>query len=159
MREGTPWGVKATVMLLENVPFRKIQAAAAAEGVKIALQTLSLHRRHISVHGSAVAEDAVAKASNIEILEEIIQKGFANRKNWKPTISDTMKALDMHFRLTQGNPFDELLDTLASASLGSNDTDSSTSGEQDTKEYAGDPANGTVDETSAQLVDDDDPEG
>lgn len=118
MREGTPWGAKATEMLLAGTSFRKIQAAAAAEGVKIALQTLSLHRRHISVHEPVDAETAAAKASNIEILEEIIQKGFANRKNWKPTISDTMKALDMHFRLTQGNPFDELLDTLAAASLG-----------------------------------------
>lgn len=89
---------------------------------------------------------APAKVNNIEILESIIQKGFQNQRNWKPTISDTMKAMDMWFRLTQGNPFDDLLDTLASASMTEGGT-----GEDDES----DPANGTVEETSVE----DDAEG
>jgi hypothetical protein len=104
-------------MLLAKATLRRVQAAAAAEGVRLALQTINVHKRHIVVHGAAETGDVPAKANNIEILETIIQKGFQNQKNWKPTISDTMKAMDMWFRLTQGNPFDDLLDTLAAASI------------------------------------------
>ena len=121
LKEGTKWGKKASDLLASGTSYRKTIEVAAAEGVRLNMATLSRHRKHIVVTGpSAEAESVVpgGKASNIEILESIIQRGFANQKNWKPTISDTMKALDMHFRLTQGNPFDELLDTLAAAAIG-----------------------------------------
>lgn len=125
-------------MLLAGKTFRVVAAAAAEDGQKFSLMALSRHRKHIIVRGAEPETDtAPVKANNIEILEAIIQKGFANQKNWKPTISDTMKAMDMWFRLTQGNPFDDLLDTLASASMG--------------EEAAPDPAEGTPEET---LVED-----
>ena len=144
-REGTPWSAKASEMLLAGKLYRAIQSEAAAEGETFSLMALTRHRRHIIVAGAEPEpEVAPVKANNIEILEAIIQKGFANQKNWKPTISDTMKAMDMWFRLTQGNPFDDLLDTLAAASMGGDDGDSSNL-------ESGDPANGTADET---LVDD-----
>jgi hypothetical protein len=147
-KEGTPWSQKATEGILAGTSFRRLVAAGAVEKQRFSLMTLSRHKKHIVVPNAAPSEDVVVKANNIEILETIIQKGFQNAKNWKPTISDTMKAMDMWFRLTQGNPFDELLDTLAAASIDDNDTDLSTSSESD-------PANGTVDETLAE----DDPEG
>ena len=118
LRNGTVWGQKATAMLVARVPYRAIVEDAAREGVKIHPGTLSRHARHIPALRPVVPPVAVAvKATNIEILETIIQKGFANAANWKPTISDTMKAMDQWFRLTAGNPFDELLDALASAAI------------------------------------------
>jgi hypothetical protein len=116
-REGQPWSKEISAMLLDGTSYRKVVAAAAQEGIRTNLATLSRHRKHIVLSGQG-PEPESPKATNIEILETIIQKGFGNSKNWKPTISDTMKAMDMWFRLTQGNPFDDLLDTLAAASLG-----------------------------------------
>ena len=107
-------------LLFSGMSLRHVSARVAENGGNVVLSTLSRHSRHIvaGMDVSDVVEPAGKKATNIEILEGIIQKGFANQKNWKPTISDTMKAMDMWFRLTQGNPFDELLDTLAAAATG-----------------------------------------
>lgn len=115
-KEGSKWGQKATEAILAGTGLRTIVAAGAKEGQKFSYMAVSRHKKHIVVSGQEVAPD-LPKATNIEILETIIQKGFGNSKNWKPTISDTMKAMDMWFRLTQGNPFDDLLDTLAMASV------------------------------------------
>jgi len=90
---------------------------AKSENYRVTLGTLRGHKKHIVVKG-AEDEKKGPPPTNIEILQEIIAKGFDNRKNWRPTISDTMKAMDMWFKLTQGNPFDELLDALADAALG-----------------------------------------
>jgi len=122
LKEGSKWGGVVTEGLVTGKSVRTIVAAVAeASGgsVRMSLATISRHKKHIVVSGQDATEpDTGRKATNIEILESIIQKGFQNQKNWKPTISDTMKAMDMWFRLTQGNPFDELLDTLAAASMG-----------------------------------------
>jgi hypothetical protein len=113
------WSDQATARLVAGVPFRTIVAEAGKENFRTNTASLSRHRKHIILDKPVSAVDVpLPRASNIEILEAIIAKGFDNRKNWKPTISDTMKAMDMWFRLTQGNPFDELLDTLASAGIG-----------------------------------------
>lgn len=120
---GTKWGIRVTEAMLEGRTYRSIVEMAAKEGDKIYPGTMSRHRKHIVITGRGT-DDAIEapntryQANNIEILETIIQKGFQNQKNWKPTISDTMKAMDMWFRLTQGNPFDDLLNTLASAAIG-----------------------------------------
>jgi hypothetical protein len=105
--------------------------------IKLYPANMSRHKPHIVVTGRDADPDIDAgsahKANNIEILETIIQKGFQNAKNWKPTISDTMKAMDMWFRLTQGNPFDDLLDTLASAAIGEkfNETNTAATASED----------------------------
>jgi len=117
LRAGTKFGDKATLLLYEGKTYRTIVNAGAKEGVKLNTGTLFRHKKHIISHDIAEPEEPVKQANNIEILEAIISKGFANRKNWKPTITDTMKAMDMWFRLTQGNPFDDLLDTLAQAGI------------------------------------------
>jgi|WetSurMetagenome_2_1015567.scaffolds.fasta_scaffold27644_4 hypothetical protein len=114
LKNGTKWGETATAMLADGASLRTIINAAAKDGVTLNLATLSRHKKHLKPITPEVDLSA-PRATNIEILEAIIQKGFANQKNWKPTITDTMKAMDMWFRLTQGNPFDELLDALAAA--------------------------------------------
>jgi hypothetical protein len=119
----TKWGLRVSDAMVEGKTYRAIQEMAKAEGDTIWPGTISRHKKHILITGRgemiANAPPPISeKPNNIAILEEIIARGFDNRKNWKPTISDTMKAMDMWFRLTQGNPFDDLLNTLAAASLG-----------------------------------------
>jgi len=122
LRPGSKVGVQVTEWMLDGKTYKWIIAEVKAlDGWKLYPATMTRHKRHIKVTGRAPDPKDEAdryKANNIEILETIIQKGFQNASNWKPTISDTMKAMDMWFRLTQGNPFDDLLDTLASAALG-----------------------------------------
>lgn len=119
----TKWGPQVTEWLLDGWTYQRvIDEVKARTGDVLWAGTMSRHRKHIVVTGTVADAEKPQqdryKANNIEILETIIQKGFQNQKNWKPTISDTMKAMDMWFRLTQGNPFDQLLDTLASAAIG-----------------------------------------
>ena len=118
LRPDSPHGGRVTAMLADGKSYRAIVAALRADDVRIDLATISRHRRHMVERDVSVPEGPAVKPTNIEILESIISKGFENRRNWKPTIGDTMKAMDMWFRLTSGNPFDELLDTLAMAGVG-----------------------------------------
>jgi len=114
-------GNKVTEWMLDGKTYRWIvDEVKALYDYKLFPGTMTRHKKHVIVTGRAPdppEADSRYKANNIEILETIIQKGFQNSKNWKPTISDTMKAMDMWFRLTQGNPFDDLLDTLAAAAI------------------------------------------
>jgi hypothetical protein len=121
LREGTRWGQRASDLLVEGRSYLTIIGLAKTEGYALNGATIGRHKRHIVPDAMLAPEEIERSATNIEILEAIISKGFANRKNWKPTIGDTMKAMDMWFRLTQGNPFDDLLDTLAQASIQSED--------------------------------------
>lgn len=115
LRSGTKFGDVATAMLLDGQSYTKVIAAGEAKGHRFGPSVLTRHNRHI-VRGDE--PEVTEKKTNIEILETIIQKGFGNSKNWRPTIGDTMKAMDMWFRLTAGNPFEELLDAMAVAGLG-----------------------------------------
>jgi len=116
LRPGTPYGKLVSDLLHEGKTYRFIVEAGAKKGARLNTGTLFRHKKHV-ISDDLVPEEEIKPASNIDILEAIIAKGFANRKNWKPTIGDTMKAMDMWFRLTQGNPFDDLLDTLAQAGI------------------------------------------
>lgn len=106
----------ATTRLIDGIPYRTIAKALLGEGLMVSITTLARHKKHIHAVEEEVAPGP--KVTNIEILETIIQKGFGNSKNWKPTIGDTMKAMDMWFRLTSGNPFESLLDAMAAATVG-----------------------------------------
>jgi hypothetical protein len=145
---GTQVGIQVTEWMLDGKTYRWIVAEVKAlYAYTLYPATMTRHKRHITVTGRKADPVEAAqrhKVNNIEILETIIQKGFQNAGNWKPTIADTMKAMDMWFRLTQGNPFDDLLDTLAAAALG-----------EEIEETNKD-ATGTLDES---LVEIDEPEG
>ena len=119
----TQYGPMVSEGLANGRSYRQMIAEASKTGGVIYPGTIGRHKKHVHITGRSTdpddpLESVKSQATNIEILETIIQKGFQNSRNWKPTISDTMKAMDMWFRLTQGNPFDDLLDTLASASIG-----------------------------------------
>jgi hypothetical protein len=117
LREGTPHGAFVTERLVAKDSFRSIVTTLAAKKVKMSLGTISRHNKHIVLANTSPEDDEEAHVSSIVILDAIIQKAYQNKKNWKPTISDALKAMDMHFRLTNGSPFDELLNTLADASV------------------------------------------
>lgn len=85
------------------------------------LSNLSRHRRHLAVEGAKLevmkpqkAEKPGERVPHVQVLEAIIAAGWQNREKWRPTIGDTMKAMDMYQKITQGSAFQDLLDALAS---------------------------------------------
>ena len=81
---------------------------------KVALSTLSRHRKHMRIAQPDVLVEPDARIPHLSVLEAIIAAGWANRGKWRPTIGDTMKAMDMYLKMTQGSAFQDLLDALAS---------------------------------------------
>lgn len=82
--------------------------------------------RHYKKHLRAVMDerspsevDVFTKrtASDLDVLEGIINAGWRNSGNWKPTIQDTLKAMDMKLRLTKGSVFEEFFADIDSALL------------------------------------------
>lgn len=49
------------------------------------------------------------KAGDVEILDGIIQAGYRNSKNWKPTIKDTLDAMKLKAQMTGNSAFDDLI--------------------------------------------------
>lgn len=90
-----------------------MREGAVILGQPIAGGTAQRHLKHYKpVDGTPAAELPVAdpeKASNLQILERIIQRGFANSHNWKPTIKDTLDAMRLHVQITGNTGDDELL--------------------------------------------------
>ncbi len=84
----------------------------------------SIVRRHITHFREEETElpaetaqttDTPAKVSDMDILDSIIAAGARNSKSWKPTIADTLKAMDMKLKLGGENPFQAMLDAMDSA--------------------------------------------
>lgn len=67
------------------------------------------YREEDSLPDHAKPVDPDKKASNLEILERIIQRGYANSHNWKPSIKDTLDAMRLHVQITGNAGDDELL--------------------------------------------------
>lgn len=49
------------------------------------------------------------KVGDVALLDRIIASGARNSKNWKPTIGDTLKAMEMKLRLTGNSAFEDML--------------------------------------------------
>lgn len=93
------------------------------------VSTLQKHRRHVrpvlldvkeapeEPENESVEVENGPKVSNLGVLEAIIASGWKNRAKWRPTITDTLKAMEMHQRMTQGSAFQDLLDALSAGSV------------------------------------------
>lgn len=107
----------------QAIPIRQLVARAKADlGVEISntatYRHLSRHLREIQPEAESPIDIAGAKrgrGSDLDVLEEIIAAGWRNSGNWKPTIQDTLKAMDMKLRLTKGSVFDDLFATIDAA--------------------------------------------
>lgn len=100
--------------LASGLSYNKIIASMAGTNKS----NLSRHRRHVLVVGApeptAPATRTSDRVPHVQVLEAIIAAGWENRAKWRPTIGDTMKAMDMYQKHTQGSAFQDLLDALAS---------------------------------------------
>jgi hypothetical protein len=108
----------------EGVSVRGIVIKAEDElGISVS-QTSAFrhHKRHLRAvfDGETPSEvDVRTKrtASDLDVLEGIISAGWRNSGNWKPTIQDTLKAMDMKLRLTKGSVFEDFFTDIDAALL------------------------------------------
>lgn len=49
------------------------------------------------------------RAGDLEILDQIIQRGFENSRAWRPTIKDTIEAMKLKMQMTGNSAFDDML--------------------------------------------------
>jgi hypothetical protein len=97
----------------------KVPYSRVSKTFGISTGTLSRHRKHMHIEDSSPEDPSGVpaldgKVPHLSVLEAIIAAGWANRSKWRPTIGDTMKAMDMYQKVTQGSAFQDLLDALAS---------------------------------------------
>jgi len=94
-----------------EVVFRR--QGEAVLGRPIAGGTASRHLRHYrpaeALSEAETPTDPSAKATNLEILDRIIQRGYRNSHNWKPSIKDTLDAMRLMVQITGNTGDDELL--------------------------------------------------
>lgn len=86
---------------------------AAVLGRPIARSTAGRHFKHYRALDEAAEHDLPVepgkKATNLEILDRIIQRGFSNSHTWKPSIKDTLDAMRLWVQITGNAGDDELL--------------------------------------------------
>lgn len=86
---------------------------SAVLGRPIATSTAGRHFKHYRKVDETpdvdLPVDASKKASNLEILDRIIQRGYSNSHNWKPSIKDTLDAMRLMVQITGNTGDDELL--------------------------------------------------
>lgn len=89
-------------------------------GREVAGGTASRHLLHYKEVDSARPEDlhdreTDGKVGDLVVLETIIQRGFANSKNWKPSIKDTLDAMALKAKLTGNSAFEDMLSMMSGA--------------------------------------------
>lgn len=102
----------------------KVLALALERGAKVSSGAV---QRHLANHlrpeeaTESVEDAAGGSIPTVELLDSIITSGYRNRRNWKPTIQDVMKAMEMKLRVTGASAFEDFFDAIDSAVLGDAD--------------------------------------
>lgn len=107
---------------------------ASADKVNLSIGALHRHRKNHLVRvfdGDERAFDSKGdddepeekKLTHIQILELIIQRGANSLPVGRISPELTLKAMDMHFKMTQGSAIDSTLQAIAAAMSGSQDED------------------------------------
>lgn len=92
------------------------QMVIASEGLgrKLSTAALSRHRRHLveAEEESEIPLTGGGVADDIAVLRAIVRQGAKRAHLWRVGPADTMKAIDMIYKLTQGSVVGDLLDAL-----------------------------------------------
>ena len=93
--------------------------AGALLGRELVASSVSRHLLHYRESDPrtdpVVTPDNTKRATDLEILDEIIVAGFRNSKSWKPTIKDTLDAMKLKSQMTGNSAFQDMLDAMDSA--------------------------------------------
>jgi hypothetical protein len=104
--------------------YKQIQAGAAELGLKISTGAIARHSKHLvpedQMHTLEELEETGGEGpalSDIDILERLIQAGSKNLADKKVRVSPEMlmKAMELKYKLTQGNVFQGFMDAVNAA--------------------------------------------
>lgn len=112
-----PGATEALRIIAENGAGRLVFARRAGEVLGHPVPTANA-QRHLK-HYRELAEEAALppgeKVADLQILDKIIQQGFANSGSWRPTIKDTMEAMKLKAQLTGNSVFEDMINAMDSA--------------------------------------------
>lgn len=77
------------------------------------------HLKHYRVlnDNDADGDELPEKLTDLEALEQIIQSGVRNHRQWKPTLRDTMDAIKLKMQLTGNSIYEDFLSGMDAAVL------------------------------------------
>jgi hypothetical protein len=123
---------------------KEIAKNAFVAGFALSTGAIGRHRQnHLEPLGEQRESRGTRKRTDLEIIEEMIQAGGDRASQFRMTPSETMKAMELKYKLTQGSAFEGMLDALALAAME----------EDDLQPVAGDPS--VVGYDPAMLEEDD----
>ena len=95
----------------------QIVLAVRAMGHTTSAGAVSRHRKgHLRPHVEAPRDESdTENMSDLEILRAIIQRGARFIPTWKLGPRETMQALDMYYKLTQGSAMSDMFAAIAAA--------------------------------------------
>jgi hypothetical protein len=91
-------------------------------GFSLGSGTIGRHRaNHMEPLGEIRESRAQKKRTDLEIIEDMIQAGGERAGQYKMTPSETMKAMELKYKMTQGSAFEGMLDALTRAAMEEDD--------------------------------------
>jgi hypothetical protein len=110
----------------ERRSYTYIIASAESRGKHLTLGGLSRHRRHLDYatdeqDAQLEAQEEIkvdSTADHLKVLQLIIKQGAKKASTWRIGPAETLKAMDMYYKLTQGSIMQDLFGALAAAASG-----------------------------------------
>lgn len=97
-------------------PLEWMVAESATKDRKLSLGALSRHRKHLEDDDSAdIDEVGDGQVDHLKVLQKIIAVGAKRAHTWRIGPTETLKAMDMYYRLTQGSAMQDLFSALSAA--------------------------------------------
>lgn len=94
-------------------------------GRKLSQGALSRHRRHLDeVEADENDQDmSGGSVDHLKVLEKMIQSGARRASTWRIGPAETLKAMDMYYKLTQGSAMRDLFAALTAVASGEDPDD------------------------------------
>lgn len=87
-------------------------------GRKLSTAAISRHKRHLEEGQDEPVDPETGEVNHLEVLQRIIKQGAKRSHTWRVGPAETMKAMEMYYRLTQGSVMQDLFGALTAAASG-----------------------------------------
>jgi hypothetical protein len=94
-----------------------IVAESKKKGRQLSQAAISRHRKHLDEEAE-VEESADGSVDHLKVLQTIIAQGAKRAHTWRVGPKETMDAMNMYYRLTQGSAMEGLLSALTAVAAG-----------------------------------------
>lgn len=104
----------------EGKPLAFMTAESEKLGRKLSPAALSRHRQHLDEvdEDDLLNESSDGHVDHLEVLQKIITAGAKRSKSWRVGPAETMKAMELYYRLTEGSAMESLFAKLTAVAAG-----------------------------------------